>query len=286
MDKNLSREDFLICLRNDLVKENPDTEFGIKGLLQYRLIENKRHPDSMYLNWNKETNEYEGKSVTAKFFKIIYGKKEPSSDTIFNCWSYFRMFAKWRLTRMGEWVPFKDKELAKTSLVNLDGMFDAEYLDFGLGGHFATLRELFDELSDLQHSLANFMPACNGFNGCKGRDGKGNILRDNDMPDIYYKRAEKDFPDIYDWINKHMDEYCLHFFTEYKSAWMDGKANCILSNDDNGFESFKKSIKDAIECIKKRADGLYNKYNSYKKGVIPLMMRISMQSMKNCPMYL
>ena len=106
----------------------------------------------------------------------------------------------------------------------------------------------------MHHSLANFMPAPVGFNGSKGRDGKGNLYRDNDMPDIYYKRAMKDFPDKYAWINKHMDEYCLHFFKEYNSPWADREANKPLTNDD--LEVFEKTLIDAIECIKKRAESL------------------------------
>ena len=37
-----SKEDFLVCLRNELVPENPKTGFGVIGLLDYRINQSKK----------------------------------------------------------------------------------------------------------------------------------------------------------------------------------------------------------------------------------------------------
>ena len=50
------REDFLRCLRNELVPENPETGYrgyGIEGLINYWINKNIRHPDNMYMRYNK-----------------------------------------------------------------------------------------------------------------------------------------------------------------------------------------------------------------------------------------
>lgn len=234
--------DFLKCIRNELVPENPVTGYGIKGLLEYRKNTNIRHPDSMYLRYNKQKKQYEGVSPTAKLFQQIYEKVEKSSDTIFNCWSYFSMFVKGRLN--------KYYVTESEALEKLDEIFEG----------YEELKNLFDEFADLQHSLANFMPAPCGYNGSINQDGKGNYARDNDMPDIYYKRSELDFPHIYKWINENMDKYCLQFFEDYKSPWSDGNANNPVKEIDN--ESFAKSIQDAKQCIKNRAHQLDFKINT------------------------
>ena len=45
-----TKDDFLKCVRNELVPENPKTSEGLVGLLEYRINasegRNKRHPDS------------------------------------------------------------------------------------------------------------------------------------------------------------------------------------------------------------------------------------------------
>ena len=247
------KEDFLICRRNELVPMNPKTEYGIGGLLSYRINTNTAHPDSMYKKYNKVTDSYEGESLTAKLFKQLYGRTEQSSDTIFNCWSYFRMFVLWRLEVLKIWIPWREEKaegavLERTAKNNLSKIFDG----------YDNIRQLFDSLADLHHSLANFMPAPKGFNGMENWDGKGTFHRDNDIPDIYYKRAEHDFPQMYKWINDYMDEYSLQFFIEYKSPWSDGNANSAINNA-NELDAFIKSIEDAIKCIEDRADRLYCK---------------------------
>lgn len=242
-----TKEDFFKCLRNELVPENPQTTYGLEGFLEYRKNDNKRHPDSMYFQYNKNEHRYEGESITAKLFKKIYGKVEISSDTIFNCWSYFSMFARGRLNK-----PYVNE---KEALTRLDYIFEG----------YEELRQLFNELADLHHSIANFMPAPCGYNGSSSHDGKGTYDRDNDMPDIYYARSKIDFPYMHKWINENMKIYCLYFFEEYKSPWIDGEANRAINlRNRMEIQSFTKSIKDAITCIKKRAENLVdlnrNKY--------------------------
>lgn len=241
--------DFLKCVRNELVPKNKKTSNGLIGLLEYRLNENVNHPDNMYDSYNEKLKRYEGGSITAKLFKKIYGCVEESSDTIFNCWNYFSMFARGKLD-----VFYISPQRA---IDRLDDIFKGD----------DELRILFDKFADLHHSMANFMPAPRGYNGYSFKnythDGKGNYDRDNDFPDIYYKRAENDFPYIYSWINKNKKKYSLEFFEEYKSPWKDGIANNPLNiKEKEELECFIKSIKDAITCLETRAKNLNSFTNS------------------------
>lgn len=234
--------DLLKCVRNELVPENPYTKSsGIKGLLEYRINSNnnKRHPDSIYEGYDKKLKKYYGRSKTAECFEKIYNINPfdiGSSDTIFNCWSFLNRFVRGKTGK--DWV--SEKEV----LNNLDKIFNG----------YEDVKKLLDKLADYHHSLANFMPAPYGFNGSASHDGKGQHDRDNDMPDVYYKRAEKEFPYMYKWINNNIDKYCLHFFKKYKSNLSDGIANSpldIKNNDD--MEKYKESIRNAIRCIEERA---------------------------------
>ena len=65
-------DDFLRCVRNDLVPENLKTCFGIEGLLQYRIMYKIRHVDSIYEGYDKVKRKYYGKSITAEYFEKIY----------------------------------------------------------------------------------------------------------------------------------------------------------------------------------------------------------------------
>lgn len=257
MDKvNLnSINDFLKCIRNELRPENKKTTYGLEGLLQYKLDNSNRtgDPDSMYLKYNVKSHRYEGKSYANELFEQIYGCVENSSDTIFNCWSFFKMFKEARVGRSKMILDCNDSPV-------FDGKYSLEKLFEG----FSDIKELLDKLADLHHCLANMMPAPRGYNGTnKGYDGKGNWERDNDMPDIYYQRSQYDFPDMFSWINSHIDDYCLSFFTEYKSPWGDRTANkrLDLKNSDEVFK-YKKAIKTAISCIEKRAKYLLNLKNN------------------------
>lgn len=239
-----SKEDFLVCLRNELVPENPQTVFGVCGLLEYRINGaekmNKRHPDSLFEGYDVKNKRYYGVSVTAKCFRDIYKInpfEEGSSDTIFNCWSYLSMFARGRL---------KKNYVSEVEV--------KEKLDYIFCG-YEELKMLFDKLADYQHSMANLMPAPRGFNGSSSHDGKGQYDRDNDMPDIYYKRAVYDFPSIYNWINENMEKYALRFFKEYISGFYDGEANKAIKTEIE-IEELKGSIERAIKCIEARAEDL------------------------------
>ena len=255
--------DFLKCVRRDLRTENAFTQYGLFGFLQYKISEKTKDPDSMYY-YNQEKGYYEEKTPTAFIFEKIYGNIEASSDTIFNCWRFFRMFYEAR-TQNG--YIYLDDELNPV-FENIG----EDRLSGGLDVLFQGYEEVFDllnEFADLHHSLANMMPAPKGFNGYSftnkysgetvNFDGKGNYYSDNDMPDIYYKRAKSDFPDIYQWILDYKEKYCLDFFEEYKSPWVDRGANRVLNlNDKNAVLNFKKAIADAIGCIYKRSLQLYN----------------------------
>lgn len=170
-----------------------------------------------------------------------------SSDTIFNCWSYLNMFLR-GVTRM-EWVN------EGYALDNIDDIFKG----------YEPFRIILDKLADYHHCLANFMPAPIGFNGSKSHDGKGNFKRDNDMPDLYYKRAKSEFPIIYSWINNKMEQFSLKFFKEYESYMEDGFANKpIDSLNKMEMQKFERSIVNAINCIEHRADELFLKMAKIK----------------------
>lgn len=252
--KLVSINDFLKCVRNELRPENKQTTYGLKGLLQYKLddIYRKGDPDLMYLKYNTKSYRYEGKSYANQLFEDIYGCVEESSDTIFNCWSFFRMFKE---ARVGK---------SKMTLDSNDSpIFDGKYGLQELFDGFLDIKQLLDKLADLHHCLANMMPAPRGYNGYKGHDGKGNWERDNDMPDIYYKRSQNDFPDIFLWINKNINQYCLSFFTEYNSPWEDRTANKVLDLENiDEVVKFKSAIEAAIICIEKRAECLFNLKNN------------------------
>ncbi|MCX4379442.1 MAG: hypothetical protein OSJ61_25310 [Lachnospiraceae bacterium] len=250
-----TKDDLLKCLRNELVPKNPQVfNGGVKGILEYRINyrinDNLMHPDSIYEGYDKIKGKYYGKSITAECFEKIY-HVEPleigSSDTIFNCWSYLNMFLR-GVTGM-EWV----KE--RYALDNIDVIFKG----------YEALRINLDKLADYHHCLANFMPAPIDFNGSKSHDGKGNFKRDNDMPDLYYKRAKSEFPDIYSWINDKMEQFSLNFFKEYESFWEDGFAiKRIDVLDKTEMEKFERSIVNAINCIEHRAEELFLKMTEIK----------------------
>ena len=243
------KEDLLKCIRNELVPKNPEVKHtGVKGLLEYRLNDNFSHPDSIYEGYDKINRKYYGESNTADYFRMIYNIdpfKIGSSDTIFNCWSFLNRFL--RGVTKKEWV---NEEYALNNLGELFANYDS-------------IKNKLDQLANYHHSLANFMPAPFRFNGCKFYDGKGNINRDNDMPDLYYKRAELDFHEMYEWINDKMDSFSLRFFKEYNSFLTDGNANkpVEISNKIEMI-NFENSVTDAIKCIETRAKELFGKMKS------------------------
>ncbi|MCR4674841.1 MAG: hypothetical protein K5675_07510 [Lachnospiraceae bacterium] len=238
------KDDLLLCKRNEFVPENPTVEErGIVGLLRYRTNKNKMHPDSIYQGYDELTHKYFGKSKTAEYFEELYGVNPfeiGSSDTIFNCWSFLKRFL------LGV---VEGKSITEENVIqNIDAVFEG----------YSSIRTKLDRLADYHHSLANFMPAPVGFNGNRSHDGKGNYFRDNDMPDVYYKRAEADFPEMYQWINDYVEEYSLQFFNEFESYLIDGKANLALDvTNDEELVLFEKSIDNAIACIEQRADNLW-----------------------------
>ena len=243
--KSQCKDDLLLCRRNELVPDNPTVEeHGIAGLLKYRMNRNKMHPDSIYQGYDEVTHKYYGTSKTAEYFKEIYGI-DPltigSSDTIFNCWSFLKRFLSG--------VVEGENHMEEYVIQNIDTVFEG----------YPIIRTKLDRLADYHHSLANFMLAPIGFNGSPSHDGKGNFFRDNDMPDVYYKRAEVDFPEMYQWINNHMEEYSLQCFKEFESYLVDKAANVVLDvTNDAELTKFEKSIDNAITCIEQRAENLWN----------------------------
>ena len=240
-----NKDELLICRRNELVPENPRVQRnGIEGLLEYRLNDNRRHPNCIYQRYDETEHKCCGKSRTAEYFETLYGI-DPfeigSSDTIFNCWSFLSRFIRGMSRECRA-----DEEYV---LENLDEIFD-EYED---------IRRKLDKLADYHHCLANLMPAPVGFNGTRTHDGKGNYTRDNDMPDIYYKRSEKDFPQMYQWINENMEAFSLQIFREYESYCEDVHSNIPVTDDPVELLPFEWSIDNAIACIEWRAMKVFNK---------------------------
>ncbi|MCR5406837.1 MAG: hypothetical protein K6E88_08625 [Lachnospiraceae bacterium] len=246
------REDLLVCRRNELAPENPPAlKCGIEGLLEYRINRNARRPDCIYQGYDEAEHKYSGRSKTADYFEMLYGT-DPfeigSSNTIFNCWTFLSRFLKGMSQE--RW----DRE--EYALDNLDEIFDG----------YEEIRSKLDKLADYQYCLANLMPAPVGFTGSRYHDGKGNFYRDNDMPDIYFKRAEKDFPQMYQWINENMDALSLQVFEEYESYSEDGYANEPVTDDPVELLSFEYSVDNAISCIEYRSMKLINRMH---KGIIP-----------------
>ena len=249
--------DFLKCARNELRPDNAKTEYGLLGLIQYKLdARSTGDPDSMYLHYNQKNRCYEGESNTAKLFKKIYGKVEERSDTIFNCWSFFKMFKDARTKQFSKMWLDENNLPVFDGIIDLEGKGDLAALFKG----YEDLLGLLNEFADLHHCLANMMPAPRGYNGTDFYDGKGNCKRDNDMPDLYYQRAREEFPHHYQWINDHIEEYCLKFFLDFRSPWVDGEANQALDlSDNNALAKYKSAILNVIQCLYKRAIELYQR---------------------------
>ena len=86
------------------------------------------------------------------------------------------------------------------------------------------------------------------------------MMEKDDMPDIYYKRSEKDFPLMYQWINVHMEDYSLQIFKEYESYCRDGQAKEPVSDDPVEWVPFEYSVDNAIACIEWRAMKIFNRW--------------------------
>ena len=244
------KEDLLKCMRNELVPDNPMVEYtGIRGLLQFLAngSKNKTNPECIYTKY--EFGEgWSGKSKTAECFETIYGI-DPfeigNSDTIFNCLSFLSRFTRGMI---GE-----DPEETMKIIDDTFAGFGRSYPEHD------GLREKLDKLADYHHSLANFMPAPDHFRVTKLYDGKGRVDQDNDMPDLYYERAETKFPEKYQWINENMDRFALGAFKDFKSYLKNGEANEPLDFDNpDRVAEFEKSIDSAIDCLEKRAEELWD----------------------------
>lgn len=217
-----SKENLLKCYRNELVPENPYVDkYGVEGILQYRKNQNKRHPDSALTN-----------DRTSWIANELYGIVPDSQDTIFNCWSIIKIYdAVYRNSNTT-----RDSNCILSDISKGMEVISSEHIDE------------FNLLADRQHCIANFMPAPRGFNGYKNHPGKGEYCKDNDLPDIYYKRAKVEFPSMYNWINKNMERYSLELFSMQITPWENRKAN---------FESMlKKPTNDQIYEIVKKMNSL------------------------------
>lgn len=236
------KEDLLRCARNVLVPENPQVEeSGVKGLLCYRCNNNQRHPDSA-LTYKK-----------TRWISIqLYGSVPESQDTIFNAWNMIKIYD----------AAYRRRE-TRCDLAILKS------LEIGERVFAPDHKKTFDTLADMQHSIANIMPAPKGFNGWESRlqshPGKGEYDRDNDFPDIYYLRAKEDFPNIYDWINDHMVEYSLQCFKEFKTPWKDRHANYNRMSPKPTVVEIEKVARDMIQQIINRAELLHIKLPIYDK---------------------
>lgn len=249
-----TKDDFLRCVRNELVSLNPKVKnLGIKGYLEYSSIPNVIHPDSIFLYYDKDLERYVGKSMLLKIYRDLY-QIDPfegavgnelrynSSDTIFNTWSFIKRYAKAKTNN--KYASRKDV------YEHYDEIFDEN----------DEVVKLLNKLSDYYHSIANFMPAFEGLNGIKLNSGvKGCYSEDNDMPDLYYKKIKNDlrFENRVKWINVNMDKLCLQFFVDYNSTFKLGDTSEIFDiNDEEQLNNFKENIEKAIKCIEERAERL------------------------------
>lgn len=181
-----SLDDLLICRRNELSPRGVIYSEGLKGYLEYRTKPKHFHVEQPYRN-GKRMNIF-------KWYLYLYDMDEDeisSGDIIVNCWSYLRRFVEAKFSH--------SSGLDEYALDNLDKLFVG----------YEYLIPLFNKLSNLHHSLANMMPAPNGFNNCRKCEfrGKGDFKLDNDMPDLFYQRAENDCPFLKEWIDNNMERY-------------------------------------------------------------------------------
>ncbi len=240
-----SIEDLLTCRRNELMPDSSHIrKSGIEGLLEYRLSEIKMPPESIWQRYDEDEHKYVGRSKAAEYIGDLYGIdvfETGGISVIFNSWAYIS-----RILRGMSREHWDNEEYA------------LEYLDDIFEG-YEGIRHKLDKLADYHYSLANLMPAPAGFAYSRSLDGKGNPRRDNDMPDLYYRRAEKDFPQMFKWINDNMDAFSLQVFREYDSECEDGCANEPVSDDPVEWVPFERSIDDALACIERRAERIHGR---------------------------
>lgn len=234
------KENLLKCYRNELVPENPYVDkYGVEGLLQYRKNQNKRHPDSALTN-----------DRTSWIAKELYGidtdSQDPESqDTIFNCWSIIKIYdAVYRNSNTT-----RDSNCILSDIRNRIEVISPEHIDE------------FNLLADRQHCIANFMPAPKGFNGYRNHPGKGEYYKDNDFPDIYYKRAKDAFPDMYNWINENKERYSLELFSIQITPWENGKANFTRMLKKPTKDQIYEIVKKMNSLLSERADNLLKRKN-------------------------
>lgn len=236
-----TKESLLKCYRNELVPENPSVnEYGVKGLLQYRKNIKKRHPDSSLTNGR--TNWISEK---------LYGYVPKSQDTIFNCWSILKIYDAVHKKS----ITTRDCESILSDMENGEEIIQQKY------------REEFDLLAERQHCIANFMPAPRTFNGWKSHPGKGDYDQDNDFPDIYYKRAEKQFPEMYKWINEHREEYSLELFEKQITPWKNGEANFQRMTKKPSEKQLYEIVKTMNDLLCERAENLLLRRKNSKIGM-------------------
>ena len=207
----------------------------------------ENHLKNFCLYWMKAAKGYGDEWRAGNDLDCLYFDGNLRADTLMSAWTPIKWVADFVNSESGIKFYKRNEEYA---LANLDEIFDG----------YEGIRRNLDKLADYHHSLANMMPAPVGLNGSRSHDGKGNFLRDNDMPDIYYKRAEKDFPQMYRWINDHMEDYSLQIFKEYESYCSDGHANAPVSDDPVELVPFEHSVDNAIACIEWRAMKVFNSY--------------------------
>ena len=116
-------------------------------------------------------------------------------------------------------------------------------------------------MADRHHCVANFMLAPKGLNISCFYHGKGEYGYDNDFPDVYYKRTEKEFPRMCECINDNKDKYYLQLFQSEITGWENRKAN---------YQKLKNSILERVideiavrmnKFLEKRASSLLRNLN-------------------------
>ena len=216
-----NEQDLLQCIRNELVPENPYTNFGLKGLLSYRINTgkrlNKRHPHDIQEGYDSLNKHYYGISVTSKvldkIFKIKSNSKAYGSCCyLFNTWSLVRMFAESYVQDLAE-----DEQKKYWKGQELWILKNYKKLEC----NFPEIFKRFDTMSDRQHCLANMIPVPTDFKSSGNRDGKGNFREDNDMPDLFYQRSEEvplhsiKYENCKEWIDDHSYQLSLQEFTAF-----------------------------------------------------------------------
>ncbi|MFI3236604.1 MAG: hypothetical protein R3Y47_01095 [Lachnospiraceae bacterium] len=208
----------------------------------------------------KYLREIDSSDYVKAFWEELYEDIPERADTILNVVNPLKAFSIYRLKQLGgNKYPFVQingnwrlkKELFRIILENLNGIFNG----------FSELRELFERLSEIAYSLANFMPAPIGYNGTSVSFGKGSYHENNDYPFFYYMNLldGKDDKSL-KWLNSVWELYDIQELFEIRPPFLDPDYYFELKD----YNELERYLRQCIEGIENRAQLLEERMNNSK----------------------